>query len=104
MLNALRRSCCRGLLYRDLGAQQSFKSTWVLDDELMAWQERTPSIVQKYGGTSLGTTAKLTKVLGIVKEWHSKQPLTLVVSAISRFYILCSMFLPLLVKTHALLV
>lgn len=42
-----------------------------------------PLVVQKYGGTSLGTPEKLEKVLNIVNTWHEKGRVIAVVSALS---------------------
>lgn len=42
-----------------------------------------PVIVQKFGGTSLGTSAKLDKVMDIVRRWAPDNSLAMVVSALS---------------------
>lgn len=42
-----------------------------------------PIIVQKYGGTSLGTSEKLEKVMNIVRQWSPDNSLAMVVSAFS---------------------
>lgn len=42
-----------------------------------------PLIVQKYGGTSLGTSAKLEQVLGCVQKYHGENRVFAVVSALS---------------------
>ena len=41
---------------------------------------KTPLIVQKFGGTSLGTPAKLEKMLNIVKQYYPKNNVIAVVS------------------------
>jgi aspartate kinase len=43
----------------------------------------TPLVVQKFGGTSLGTPEKLEKVLNIVTRWHEQGGVACVVSALS---------------------
>ncbi|GAB5358970.1 hypothetical protein AAMO2058_000504600 [Amorphochlora amoebiformis] len=44
-----------------------------------------PTIVQKFGGTSLGTPEKLEKVRAIVCDWHKKSKPLAVVSAMSSY-------------------
>eukprot|EP00050_Salpingoeca_kvevrii_P011611 m.16746 g.16746 ORF g.16746 m.16746 type:complete len:505 (+) comp3531_c0_seq1:166-1680(+) len=50
---------------------------------LVAAPRPPPLVVQKYGGTSLGTAEKLNKVLRIVEQWHAKGRVVAVVSALS---------------------
>jgi aspartate kinase len=45
--------------------------------------EPSPIIVQKYGGTSLGTSEKLEKVVNIVSKFHADNRVACVVSALS---------------------
>ncbi|EDQ92671.1 uncharacterized protein MONBRDRAFT_22547 [Monosiga brevicollis MX1] len=50
-----------------------------LDDS----KNHVPIVVQKFGGTSLGTPEKLEKVLNIVGKWHRDNRVACVVSALS---------------------